>query len=55
MKKKGLALVIGIPLALVLVVAVGVFVGGADDARIERLKTLQVPADGAALFSQSAS
>ena len=50
MKKKGLALMIGISMALVLVVAVGVFFGGAEDARTKRLKTLQVPADGAALF-----
>ena len=50
MKKKGLALVIGISMALVLVVAVGVFFGGAEDARTKRLKTLQVPAAGPALF-----
>ena len=50
MKKKGSALLIGISMALILVVAGGFFFGGAEDARIERLKTLQVPADGAALF-----
>ena len=50
MKKKGLALLIGISMALGLVVIIGVFFGNAEDARTERLKTLQVPADGAALF-----
>ena len=50
MKKKGLALLIGISMALVVVVTVGVFFGGAEDARTKRLKTLQVPSDGAALF-----
>ena len=49
MKKKGSALLIGISMALILVVAGGFFFGGAEDARIERLKTLQVPADGGAL------
>ena len=50
MKKKGLALLIGISMALGLVVTIGVFFGNAEDARTERLKTLEVPADGAALF-----
>ena len=50
MKKKGLALLIGISMALVVVVTVGVFVGGTEDTRIERLKTQQVPTDGAVLF-----
>ena len=50
MKKKGLALLLGISMALSLVVAAVIFFRAAEDERIEHLKTLQVPADGAALF-----
>jgi len=51
MNKKVWALLLGASVAVVLLVVGGGFLGGTEDARIERLKTLQVPADGAALFA----
>ena len=51
MNKKVWALLLGASVAVGLLVVGGGFLGGTEDARIERLKTLQVPADGAALFA----
>ena len=51
MNKKGLALLLGAPVVVVLLILGGEILGGTEDAHMERLKTLQVPADGAALFA----
>ena len=51
MNKKGLALLLGAPVVVVLLILGGGILGGTEDAHMERLKTLQVPADGAALFA----
>ena len=51
MNKKGLALLLGASVVVVLLIIGGGILGGTEDAHMERLKTLQVPADGVALFA----